>query len=119
STAVLCAGVPPESAMLTELARLARRVIVDSRGLDVDSFDGLGRGALDLAWLRIAPWQQAIAESWDEQRFEKTARVVLRAPLQDASEARWLATWLRNALNVEVTVERGEAMVVIGSRVIS
>ncbi|PZR07210.1 MAG: 6-phosphogluconolactonase [Archangium gephyra] len=119
STAVLCAGVPPESAMLSELVHFARRVIVDSRGLDVEDFDGLGSGAIDLAWLRIAPWQQAIAESWDEQRFEKNVRVALRVPDADASEGRWLATWLRNALQLEVTVERGEAMVVIGGRVIS
>ncbi|MGV3623302.1 MAG: 6-phosphogluconolactonase [Archangium sp.] len=119
STAVLCAGVPAETDMLSELAGLARRVIIDSRGRDVETLNAFGSGVLDLAWLRIAPWQQAIAESYDEQRFEKNARVVLHAPAADMSEARWCATWLRTVLKADVKLERGEAMFIVGSRVIA
>lgn len=118
STAVLCAGVPAESAMLGELAAAARRVIVDSRGLDVEGFEAFGRGCIDLAWLRVAPWQRAMIDAFDEQHFEKRAPVIVRVPKEDASEAKWFSTWIRNRLEVDVTIEPGrEAMVLIGARV--
>lgn len=118
STAVLCAGIPPEGAMLSELAGYARRVIVDSRGLDVEGFEAFGRGCIDLAWLRILPWQRAMVEAFDEQHFEKNASVVVRAPIEDTSEAKWFATWVRNRLKADVKIEFSrEATVIVGARV--
>lgn len=116
STAVLCAGMPPECALLTELVAHSRRVIVDSRGLDVDGFESLGRRVIDLAWLRIAPWQQRLVSAFDERAFDGAKHVKVSAPKEDASESRWLATWLRTRLKVEVEEVHGEMEVVVDQK---
>lgn len=110
SNAVLCAGLPPESALLDELVAHARRVIVDSRGVDVEGFEAFGQRVVDLAWLRIAPWQQALISSWDDAPFTGPLRVCV--PAADASEGRWLATWLGSRLKREVSLEYGERALV-------
>lgn len=118
STAVLCAGIPPECPLLSELVTRSRRVIVDSRGVDVEGFEAFGRRVIDLAWLRIAPWQRALISAWDEARFD--GEVTVRVPIADASEGRWLATWLGTRMKQEVHVEHGEhATVNIGKRSIT
>ncbi len=116
SSAVLCAGMPPDCALLAELVSHSRRVIVDSRGLDVEGFEALGRRVVDLAWLRIAPWQQRLVAAFDERAFDGVQHVTVSAPKEDASEARWLATWLRTRLKVEVEEAHGAAEVVVAQQ---
>lgn len=118
SSAVLCAGLPSESALLTELVAHSRRVLVDSRGVDAEGFEAYGSRVVDLAWLRIAPWQHALAAAWDDAAFEASLRVCV--PTDDASEGRWLATWLGSRLKREVQLEHGAvASVCAGDRTIA
>ncbi|MBL8909372.1 MAG: 6-phosphogluconolactonase [Archangium sp.] len=102
-TAVLCVGVPAESVLLEELVGVADRVVFDSHGVEVESTRHLGAKAIDLAWLRIARWQLAVANSTQviPPKFTVTA------PAEFGAEARWMAAWLRARTKAEVNVSTG------------
>jgi 6-phosphogluconolactonase len=107
-TAVLCVGVPDESALLEELVGVADRVVFDSRGVEIESVRHLGPRSIDLAWLRISRWQQAVATAVDAMAV-KPQGYELTAPDQLISEARWMAAWLRARTGNEPKLTLGGA----------
>jgi 6-phosphogluconolactonase len=90
-TAVLCVGVPQESVLLQELVSVADRVVFDSHGREFESIRHLGAKCIDLAWLRLARWQSAVADG-----YVPGAALELDVPAKWASEGRWMAAWLRS-----------------------
>jgi len=107
-TAVLCAGVPSESALLDELVGVAERVIFDSHGADAGSVRHLGPRAIDLAYLRIAPWQRQVAAVFDTPGWLSDLQA-LTVSTKDVhqSEGRWLGAWLRSRLKSPPMVRIG------------
>ena len=77
------------------LAKVADRVVTDSEYSSLPSFLNLARwsrevpsrpAVADLAWTRLAPWQDLIARFFDEPRFAPLAKKVTRLTLKQASE---------------------------------
>ncbi|MFZ5444885.1 MAG: glucose-6-phosphate dehydrogenase assembly protein OpcA [Myxococcota bacterium] len=99
-TAVLCAGLPKDSALVQELVSAADRLILDSHGADhLGPVERLGKAlprVADLAWLRSAPWRLAVAAAFDghPERLDKLTRVRVRCEEASVSEARLLLGWL-------------------------
>lgn len=99
-TAVLCAGLPRDSALVQELVSAADRLILDSHGPDhLGPVERLGKAlprVADLAWLRSAPWRLAVAAAFDgrAELLGKLTRVRVRCAEGSVSEARLLLGWL-------------------------
>ncbi len=101
-TAVLCAGLPAESALLTELVAVGDRLIIDSRGAErLLAVERLGKAltrVADLAWLRTAPWRLAVAAAFDPpvdaSMLFKLTRVKVSCAQSSATEAKLLFGWL-------------------------
>ncbi len=113
-TAVLCAGLPRESALLQELLAAGDRLIIDSHGAEqLQPIERLGKAlprVADLAWLRTAPWRLAVAAAFDApvdgSMLFRLTRVKLQCQQGWSSEARLLLGWLGARLSWG-TVEDG------------
>lgn len=99
-TAVLCAGLPRDGALVQELVSAADRLILDSRGAEsLQGIERLGKAlprVADLAWLRSAPWRLAVAAAFDgrAELLAKLTRVRVQCAEGAKSEARLLLGWL-------------------------
>jgi glucose-6-phosphate dehydrogenase assembly protein OpcA len=106
-TAVLCAGLPKETALLQELVKVADRLIIDSRHVEhLQSVERLGNALLrvaDLAWLRSAPWRLAAAAAFDPpvdaSVLFKLQKVKVNRPAEQTAEAKLLLGWLASRLS--------------------
>ncbi len=101
--------------VLAELVVLASKVVLDSSGDTIDETTLAQLNAFhasnpalvldDLAWMRLAPWQEMIAQFFDDE----TLRAILMEPRSleiDAgsrAEAVYLAGWLASRLGWTVT----------------
>jgi len=102
----------PRSAMNTEFQRifpLANKIIVDSDCFDdpnrayafVAETNRRGVNMVDLAWTRLTPWRQMVAQIFEDERhrpyLEKITKVsIVRGG--NGAGSRYLASWFRRAL---------------------
>jgi len=101
-TAVLCTGLPRDSALLQELISAADRLIIDSSGAEqLQPVERLGKAltrVADLAWLRSAPWRLSVAAAFDRpvdsSMLFRLQRVKVTCAPRFSSEARLLLGWL-------------------------
>jgi glucose-6-phosphate dehydrogenase assembly protein OpcA len=104
-----------EHPVLRELVALASKIVIDSSGdttgdttlAQLSAFHAANPNLVleDLAWMRLAPWQEMIAQFFDDE----TLRGILMAPQSleiDAgsrAEAIYLAGWMASRLGWSVT----------------
>jgi glucose-6-phosphate dehydrogenase assembly protein OpcA len=100
--------MPPELALLSELAVLGTSTIVDSNVSSLEGVDRVGRlepAVTDLAWLRLEPWREAVASVFDPPPIAASlshlAAVDVDGPI---NEARLLAGWLGSRLDRSVAL---------------
>ncbi|HTV74809.1 MAG TPA: glucose-6-phosphate dehydrogenase assembly protein OpcA [Candidatus Acidoferrales bacterium] len=100
-----------ESRRFCALIAQANHFLVDSSGADRDEavlrelaqflqrYDGISLH--DLAWMRLAPWQDMIAQFFDEPALSDELRAItsLEIASGSAAEALYLAGWLASALS--------------------
>jgi glucose-6-phosphate dehydrogenase assembly protein OpcA len=104
-------GALPDDAdaVLGELVEVAARVIVDSDEADLASAARLElrvAGLVDLAWVRTAPWREAIAAMFDgrpqRRALDHLTGIEVTGP---RNQAALLAGWLRSRLERQVGVD--------------
>jgi glucose-6-phosphate dehydrogenase assembly protein OpcA len=95
--------------LLEELSGLATRLIVDSDKCGIaaaESVRGLAPSLTDLAWTRLAPWREAMAELGDSpgglNAFKRAHSLEVAGP---ANEAALLAGWLRSRLQLHMGLD--------------
>jgi hypothetical protein len=104
--------MPPELALLSDLAVLGTSTIVDSNVSSLEGVDRVGRlepAVTDLAWLRLEPWREAIASVFDPApvaaALADLSAVDVDGPI---NEARLLAGWLGSRLDRRVSLTHSE-----------
>jgi glucose-6-phosphate dehydrogenase assembly protein OpcA len=95
--------------VLGELTEIASRVIVDSdeAGLEATArLEPRAAGLVDMAWVRTAPWREAIAAMFDgrEQRRALDHLIGVEA-VSPPNQAALLVGWLRSRLDRQVGVD--------------
>lgn len=95
--------------VLSEIIDMATRFILDSdqSGLEpVVRIEQLAAGMVDLAWVRTAPWREAIASLFDgraqRRALDRLIGVEVTGP---PNQAALLTGWLRSRLNRQVGVD--------------
>lgn len=102
----------PDDLAADPVGALAQRRIADATTAD-DPVAALRRrgahvaaGDTDLAWTRLTPWRALLAAGLDQHPARVTAGRVEAEP--GSAPAALVAAWLRNRLDVEVELTRGE-----------
>ena len=96
-------------AVLGELTEIASRVIVDSDEADLAAAARLElrvAGLVDLAWVRTAPWREAIAAMFDGRAQRRALDHLIGIEVSGPSnQAALLAGWLRSRLDRQMGVD--------------
>jgi glucose-6-phosphate dehydrogenase assembly protein OpcA len=96
TTLVWLGRVHVEDPVFLELATVAGRIVLDTEYTSLSSLLHLARwaraepsppGVADLAWTRIAPWQELCARFFDEPRLMPHARRIKKLTISQASDA--------------------------------
>jgi glucose-6-phosphate dehydrogenase assembly protein OpcA len=104
-------GALPDDAdaVLGELVEIASRVIVDSDEADLAAAARLElrvAGLVDLAWVRTAPWREAIAAMFDGRPQRRALDHLIGIEVVGPpNQAALLAGWLRSRLDRQVGVD--------------
>ncbi|MBK8980490.1 MAG: glucose-6-phosphate dehydrogenase assembly protein OpcA [Planctomycetes bacterium] len=106
--------LPRRSDFAHEIARLGDSVVYDSAlftdpAADVERVSGYGLTATDMAFVRLQPWRQALAEAFESVPWPPVTRV--RASVQHSgtcgtrAAVAQLGRWLRERLRAELREE--------------
>jgi len=90
---------------------LANKIIVDSECFDdpqaaydfVAGMNRRGKNVVDLAWTRLTPWREMVAQIFEDERNRQflpkiTTATIVHGGNKVGAGARYLAGWLKNAL---------------------
>ena len=127
TTLIWLGRVHADDLLFAPLARDADRVILDSERGSLSDLAHLARwaaglplgerpGVADLAWTRLAPWQELCARMFDEPRLRDLAARVTRVGISQASaigaplapEGALLLAWLATRLRWKTTAFGGK-----------
>jgi glucose-6-phosphate dehydrogenase assembly protein OpcA len=103
-------ALPDETdGVLGELAELASRVIVDSDDAGLEATAALERrtaGLVDMAWVRTAPWREAIAAMFDGRAQRRSLDHLIGVEVTGpANQAALMVGWLRSRLERQVGLD--------------
>lgn len=102
--------VPPAGdGVLAEIVDMATRFILDSdqSGLEaVARIDALAAGLVDLAWVRTAPWREAMASLFDGRPQRRALGRLIGVEVSGPpNQAALIAGWLRSRLGRQVGLD--------------
>jgi glucose-6-phosphate dehydrogenase assembly protein OpcA len=104
-----------ENTSFAKLFPLADKLILDSARFD-DAEAGLAlvkrlQNSADLAWTRLTPWRETVAQIFENEHNRKYAREIRRVTIEHTGQtvsaaARYLASWFAHSLpsGVEIAV---------------
>jgi glucose-6-phosphate dehydrogenase assembly protein OpcA len=95
--------------VLGELAEIATRVIIDSDDAGLDAAAWLEprvAGLVDMAWVRTAPWREAIAAMFDGREQRRALDHLIGAEVVGPpNQAALIVGWLRSRLDRQVGMD--------------
>jgi glucose-6-phosphate dehydrogenase assembly protein OpcA len=105
-------AIPKGLAVLSDLAALASSTVVDSSVSSLEGVGTVGRldsWVIDLAWLRLEPWREAIASMFDPPSAAASLGSAKAVSVQGpVNEARLLAGWLRSRVGRPIELDHSE-----------